>query len=329
MALLIFAFILEYLILTKTNFHKLNFPEFYKGNDFRLENGSDYKKTVNLGSKIAKQSTIIFCGLARNIESVISKNISKLEVTGNYFKDYRIVIFENDSSDKTREIISEKGKENPKIILLSCENIPGATKNCKINSEILYEIGTFSKKRMKKMAFYRNQYLNYIKTNFHHFDYSLVIDMDFEGLYNNDGIFNSLSFKDWDMISANGRFQLPGTLGRVTMMYDALAYISLEGEFSEKVNIYDAFIKFLSMNEKINSCQTKLLPVTSAFNGLTLYKMNSFIKGKYDSFFSCEHIDFNKSLIDKKCNKFYINPNFICYMGIQGPRDKVLKSLFI
>ena len=219
-------------------------------------------------------------------------------------------------------------KENNKIILLSCENIPGATANCKINSEVLYDIGTFSKKRMEKMAFYRNQYLNYVKHNLNNFDYCMVVDMDFEGLYNDDGVLHSLSFKDWDMIAVNGRFQLPGTLGNVTMMYDSLAYIPIEGEFTEKINIYDAMTKFLSMNEKINSCPTKLLPVTSAFNGIAIYKMNAFIKGNYNSFFCCEHVDFNKSLIDKGHNKLYVNPNFICYMGIQGPRNKVIKSLF-
>ena len=224
-------------------------------------------------------------------------------------------------------MIDKMSKENSKIILLNCENIPGATKDCKISKEILYEIGTFSKERMKKMALYRNQYLNYIKQNLSHFDYTMVLDMDIEGLYNDDGIFHSLSFNNWDMIAVNGRFQLPGTLGNITMMYDALAFISLNGEFMEKLNIYDAITKFLQMNESINSCKTKLLPVTSAFNGIALYKMDSFIKGKYNSFFCCEHIDFHKSIIDKGSNKFYINPNFICYTGIQGPRIGVINSL--
>ena len=70
---LLVLFIVEYLILTKINFHKINHPEFYKGKDFTFKKNKNRQvsKHIKLGNSIANQSTIVFCGLARNIDNII------------------------------------------------------------------------------------------------------------------------------------------------------------------------------------------------------------------------------------------------------------------
>jgi hypothetical protein len=58
------------------------------------------KQTKNID--FVKKKKIIFAGLARNIETKIQKNIENCILLGSFFESYKIVIFENDSNDKTR-----------------------------------------------------------------------------------------------------------------------------------------------------------------------------------------------------------------------------------
>jgi hypothetical protein len=59
------------------------------------------------------------------------------------------------------------------------------------------------------------------------------------------------------------------------------------------------------------------MPVQSAFGGAGLYKMKSIMGTKYVGYEKnhidkqiCEHVTFNKCLIDKGC-KLYINPKML------------------
>ena len=86
---------LEYIYLRKYNMHKYLNPECY------LEPFLETRKqTKNID--FVKKKKIIFAGLARNIETKIQKNIENCILLGSFFESYKIVIFENDSNDKTR-----------------------------------------------------------------------------------------------------------------------------------------------------------------------------------------------------------------------------------
>ena len=67
---------------------------------------------------------IIICGVVKNNGKKMKFNIKKCLETGNYFKDFRVIIYENNSKDRTKNILS-KYKDHDKVIIMSedLENI--------------------------------------------------------------------------------------------------------------------------------------------------------------------------------------------------------------
>ena len=266
---------------------------------------------------LQKNSRIVICGLCRNIKDRLVKNIPKFENTGKLFKDYRVVIFENDSEDGTRELIKDWSQKNNKVVLLNCCNMNSC--ECRLNEREMYNIGIFSTERMKKMAFFRNQYLNYVKNNCSDFDYMLVVDMDMEGSYSNQGLFNCLSY-DFDMMCINGKIPIPSTLGMAVLTYDALAFE--KDNLKIKNNIGDSIYKYIQMNKLVYD-KNNPIKIVSGFNGMAIYNIKSILNSQYDSKDNCEHIDFHKNMIENGYDKIFINPIWKGYFGFQGSRNSI------
>ena len=169
------------------------------------------------GLEKMKKAKIIFSGLCRNVEEHIDKNIQLLLESGSYYEDYRVVIFENDSTDRSREIIKDWTQKNTKIELIECEEVP----NCQYKKERFFGL---SRKRQDDMVFYRNKCLNYIKEKYSDYDYLLMVDLDMEGYYSIEGLIHSMSFDEWDAIFVNGRKPCLLLSGLVSQMYASLAF---------------------------------------------------------------------------------------------------------
>jgi hypothetical protein len=312
-------------------FYKYFFPKYYdddKNSELSIKNMYSPKidSEIKNGESIAKSSSIVICGLARNISHVLEKTQKKLEKIGSFFNKYHIVIFENDSTDNTREIIKKWSKENKNVTLIDCVDENGNSNECKFNLETGYDMGAISLNRSKKMAVYREQYLNYVKKKFKHYDYMLVADLDIEGNMNYDGLFHSLSQNNWGGICINGRGNVPVFFGLLSMMYDTLAYVPKDSDYNNiKYNVFKNL--FYSNYEILNS--EKLIEVTSAFNGYSLYKIPYVINSTYIGDTCCEHINLHINII-KNGGKIYINPLWTGYFNLQGPQGPInLLKMFI
>ena len=55
--------------------------------------------------KPIKEATLIVCSIVRNAEKGLRNNIPVIDELCKYFKDYRIIVYENNSIDKTKEIL--------------------------------------------------------------------------------------------------------------------------------------------------------------------------------------------------------------------------------
>lgn len=333
--LILLICVIEYCFLKKVNFHRLMYPKYYQEVTFDLnpeQYNQEVSERIKKGKQIAQDKTIVICSLARNIESRLKKNIPLLEYVGKQFKNYQIVIFENDSDDRTRDLIKSWSKHNKHIKLLDCCHLGDC--DCRLNESKMYDLGAMTNKRINKMAFFRNQYLDYVKKNLSHYDYMLVIDLDIEGTISMDGIFHSISHEpNWDMISINGRCQFPATFGMVTNAYDGLAYYpDTRSEIKDQsANWFEWFYRWLDMNIKIKQNHNQIFKVKSAFNGAALYRVSSILKSQYSCIASCEHIGLHMDMIKQGHSKIYLNPVWLGYIGYQGPRDNLLsffKSTF-
>jgi len=322
LVLIILLFLEYYIMKHNINFHKYWNPNYYDCKTLKIDSNID-KNRIKMGKKIASESRIVICGLARNDSNIVKSTIERLLFIGLEFKDYRIIIFENDSSDNTRKLIYNISKKYNKIILLDCCDMGSC--NCKLKRRNGYNIGL--SERIKKMGFYRDRYLDYIKKNLYDFDYMLVIDFDLDGNTNIDGLFENLSYKNWAGIFLNGKNPLVFTFGLKTVTYDSLAYTDLEDEYknfninSNKFNInYKGLNDLYRMNIRINKNKRNLIGVKSAFNGYGLYKIKDILNCKYSGNLRCEHSNLAKCINENE-GKMYINRNWLGYFNGQGPSD--------
>ena len=211
------------------------------------------------------------------------------------FRSSKIIIYENDSKDKTLELLT--AWKNEKFIeLITEKNVPGI--------------------RTERLAYARNVlYKEAMKTNF---DLLIVIDLD-------DVISNltpesimSCFYKeivdDWAMIGANQTGNYYDMFALKT--YDDWMDIDLMkcrhiDKLPENFCLTDRY-KNISQNEK-------LIQVKSCFGGTAIYKRKYLDNCNYGLGFQmngnekieyCEHVDFNKGVTNNG-GKIYINPKFI------------------
>ena len=62
--------------------------------------------------KNMKDSTVVFGATVRNVEKYLKKNLDHIHNCGKKFKDYALVIYENDSNDNTKKILEDNKNDN-------------------------------------------------------------------------------------------------------------------------------------------------------------------------------------------------------------------------
>jgi len=250
---------------------------------------------------------LVICGLARNIENPLPQKIIELEKIGSHFIDYRVVIFESDSTDRTRQKLMEWSSRNKKVILLDC-----VVPNCVFDNP-RFSHTSYHKDRIDKMADYRNQYLDYVKKKLNNYDYMLVTDMDIIGNHDIDSFFTNFNKKNWDAIYINGNknfFKI------INYNYDPFAYLDIVSDKfvnDRKKNYNDTFEFFRVIDITL---KTKYLPfdfieVKSAFNGYGLFKIKSILDTTYSGNEKCEHHNLAK-IIYLKGGKQFISKKWYC-----------------
>lgn len=238
----------------------------------------------HIGKIKAKSSSIVIIGLARNIEKYIDRSIQQLLNIAESFKEYKICIYENDSVDQTREKLNTY---QDKISIIG-END---------NSQYLTD---FSVARTTRMARYRNICFDWVKNNALSYDYVLVVDLDADGGFSVEGIFNSIfwlskinnagcmgsySYKVIDLLKEKNIYH-----------YDTFAFRLNHSTNNDSSWAANLTLKVGSVPIKVNSC----------FGGLALYKKEAFLSGKYDGE-DCEHVTFHNSLAKNGWDT-YLNP---------------------
>lgn len=322
--LLMILILSELEALFKINFHQYFNPELYSNITHNMHiNNKKIQPNINKGRKIAQNKKIVICALARNISSVFNKTYKKLEFIGKQFNNYKIVIFENDSSDNSRSLIRGWTTRNNNVILLDCCHMNSC--NCHLKKKEGYSLGQLSQKRISNMAMYREVYLDYVKKNYNHYDYMLVMDFDLDGNTNIEGLFYNLSYPGWDAIFINGQVSIPGTFGQILAPYDAMAYVSIKDDYEHNISLFKLIRNYIEM--KYYTHNNKMMPVKSAFNGYGLYKIKSIMNTSYLGNLQCEHLNLAQDMINNK-KKLFINPGWIGYFNKQGPDGGFIKIVY-
>lgn len=276
-----------------------------------------YNDEVESGKKKSKDARIVIAGLIQNGARQIPNLKERCKKIVSHFKDYRIVILENNSIDRTRTELLEwaQGDDHVKVLcqdpfITNSEecSIDGASSGVKDTSPM--------PNRIRKMATLRNIYLDHIQHYYNDFDYLCVMDMDLEGDLFLDGFFHGLGLLNppVDGIVCNGMIK---TDDDGFYYYDSFAYleehdtpfmtdIAQKSEHDNYVHIYMTHLY-----------STQMIPdrVQSAFGGCAIYNLKSMLKNRYDfshTTFMCEHTFFHQK------KKIYVDPRMIFLISKNG-----------
>ena len=327
LAIISLYFIIDFCLIVdrRTTYFELFNKELYKtpilsSEQVKAPKTKKYLDQVERGYKNAKTKRVVIASLCRNVKKSIELARTRLEKIGEAFGDYKIILFENDSTDGTRKALIKWTKENNRVILLDCCEFGPC--DCKLKYKHGYDLGALSTSRMKKMAFYRNQYLDYTKKHFRDFDYLLVYDFDLDGGIYLDGLISNFDPRlNWDMVCSTGLVSVPQLnilLGGESKpnMYDTIAFLDLNDNWYKKSEMRKEQIL---LNNKLKKIGSDLIPIRSGFNGMAIYKINSIKDTRYDFKTRCEHIDLHKNMFEKGFSKIFLSPNLLLYLVPQGP----------
>ncbi|WP_162418340.1 hypothetical protein [Cyclobacterium roseum] len=268
-----------------------------------------YEKIISRGYDLMGNSTIVICSIVRDCEKNLKKNIPRLNQITKKFKNFQILIFENDSIDNTKSILQDWQKNNDKVFI-SCHKFNEYPINHDLNKRINKY---YSSHRISKMAAYRNQYMEEIRRKKQNFDFMMVIDLDINN-FSQAGIAHSFGLADqWDAVSANGISYSPLLKKRYHDSY-ALIEMGNQDGIQKLEQIKANQYKWSFLKKKM-----PLIPVYSAFGGLALYhfdciKDKSYLvipNDKEGVEVKCEHFSIHDQIQKEVKQGIFINPNMI------------------
>lgn len=273
-----------------------------------------------------KDKKIIVCGIVRNAANGLKRNIPVVNQITSWFGDWRVVIYENDSTDNTKEILRAWGATDKERVHVIIEDKDSSSVVPSISS--MKGVNPFcSHKRIDRMANLRNEYIDYINAMNWDADYMMIIDLDVYNI-NADGVANSLHLmNEWDIVTANGYSTSP-TLKR--RYHDAYALCKYGCE--DKVQTLQ---EIAAMREAYAEIGTEPVRVFSAFGGLAIYNFKKINGARYvvcenedpQVEVRCEHYGFIKQIMKKHGDlKVCINPKM--YVHYQKVTPQIVFNSF-
>ena len=253
---------------------------------------------------------VIICGVCKNVGNYLDNSIKAATKIGENFEDYKIVLYENNSTDNTKQVLSKYINNDKFKILMEDFSDEYIKKNSKIWSykEIT---GSDHSCRLEQITNARNKLVEEInKHDYNDFDVIVMIDLDHD---------------DWNIkgvVDAINRVYMNKKLvfyGKTTSYYDYFALRSLHNIHSilgpELIgedwwtNLKNKFLRFRNSD---------LIEVYSAFNSIGVYSKDILRHTKYSCLYNDtvksvylnildnnQHIrDAYQSKIENDCTKF-------------------------
>ena len=292
------------------------------------------------GSEIPQK--VLICGVAKNVAKDFYRNQKEIKNIASLFQDYRVIVYENNSTDDTKKLFSDWSEQDEKVIFLSEDLTDDFIRNyTPLQGNCRTQFIARARNIVLKKAFYKE---------FSAFDYLIMLDLDDFYELNLKELKKVIlkPEKNWDAVFANGS-------------YDLYALKSPEFPHGPELlswRFYGENLKTIGENLAASLKKNKWLKVDSAFGGFAIYKKNaiknclydgrvtlellcllmnyqnkkdplydlykstisynlmtlfSILKNKYSSipqdfdFYTCEHINFHLNMKKNGFNNLYIN----------------------
>jgi len=252
-------------------------------------------------AKLLTTKKIVFLGTARSCALKLKDSLDKILELGEYFSDYRISIFENDSSDTTLNIATDLSKVNDRVRV---RTEPGLIEYIPLRTE--------------RLAYARNSLLDHALAEYADFDYFCWIDLDglVDSRFSNEGFLSNFIYESvWDAV-------FPITF---PLYYDVWALREKSVAPNDVVwESRHSVPSVIGNGKNLHTAVQQLAPgslqgwlsVDSAFGGFAIYKRWCAGAGRYVGVAQgeeiCEHVLYNQSL-KMAGAKLFINPQCITY----------------
>jgi len=264
-----------------------------------------YLYTINITKDGFNNNThnygIIFAGTVKNVENYIQNALKNIEKCGKKFNTFSVVIYENDSTDKTRDILIN---------------------NKKANYHYIFEDNVAEGRRTMRLANGRNKILQKVKEINQNNQYTYLIMLDLDDINASGEFINSIDscfaydINNWDVLTGNQKgvyYDIWALRKNGIIEYDCLGELYKPISQDKK----DVISEIISNTHFDKSAD--LIEVDSAFGGIAIYKLAALQNCEYvgehlndeypDHSEHCEHVEFHKC-IKKNGGKIYINSEF-------------------
>jgi len=249
---------------------------------------------------------VLICGVVKNCNYQIDKNIQLALKTSKLFNKSKIIIYENNSTDNTKHKLNDYAinpEFNDKIKIISEDLDLNDRSQCAIwaYTEIT---GSDHPCRIESIGKARNKVVDeFNKPEYNDYEYVIWIDLDSNGWEINGIIDSFIRNEEWDVLFGNN----------IDLYYDYYALRYKEQPLGPEI----IGEHFWDIMKHVHFAQNEsLIPVYSAFNGIGIYKKELFKKFRYDFLVNnevkqvyrklVENVDSNETrqIIENKCNKF-------------------------
>jgi hypothetical protein len=248
-----------------------------------------------------RTKNVFIAGIVHNNAKSLDSSLRLMDAIGSLFAYYSIGIYENDSTDKSPEILAEWKAQHP-----HSSRVHIVSEQLDTASAISH--GGISAARFEKMGQYRNQYMDLFDKHGNDADFLIVLDMDIFDV-SVDGILSSFApaVRDqyrWSAVGANGVYD-----GQ--RYYDTLAF-------------RDATFTDTRIKAQRDAAHVRMhpgqawVPAESMFGGLVIYRADCVHGCRYEADGDCEHVSIYKcmrrrSLLQRRpqCGRFFVNVNML------------------
>lgn len=200
------------------------------------------------------------CGPVKNCGPYILKVLKNMEKIGSIFDDYKILIYYDNSSDNTLELLIAYQKQHPNMIFYVNKN-------------------KMSPFRTHNLAIARNFCLEFVKQNREKYPFFIMMDCDDVNCkeLNINSLKKYLHRNDWDGLSFNTSPKYYDIWG-LSIYPFCFSY----NHFENNVKNYNIIQNFIDIMLKKASRENRLLECISSFNGFSIYRTNKFLNTYYD-----------------------------------------------
>lgn len=243
------------------------------------------------GSRWADDAKIVVCGMARNIGGILPATFHRIGKIVEQFRDYGIVIVENDSTDNTKELLWQFASDNPHRVSVS-------------STDYGWEhLHGFEATRVERYAKLRNQFREIARDKHPDADVVLVVDMDLWGGWSVPGLLNGCG---WLQRKKAAACMASTSLFQHRFYAEGPAW-----------GHYDTWaLRVHGWKHKLSAWKTlwvpppgcEPIPVYSAFGGAALYRPEAFYTHAYASIQGdIEHAGLHQSMVADGW-EIYLNP---------------------